>query len=170
MSYTVIGVYVFVLIVILFLFRGQVGGLYWWVPWLLGIVTVLMLGRYLSTSYRIDDASLHAWRILGSRQVPLADVRRIEYTALRDLAPGGTFFGGWGWRGRMWSPRIGTFDAIQTDPAFGLLITAGSEPLYISPVEPQQFARELSRRVRSYTGRLSVDVGDPLSGPPTPQA
>lgn len=61
----------------------------------------------------------------------------------------------------MWSPTIGQFDAIYTDPAKGLLVTAGEVPLYLSPRDPDEFARELSRRVRSYTGPLQVDVGYP---------
>ncbi len=164
-SYGVVGVYVFLLIVILLLFRAGTSPSFWWVPWFLGILVVAMLARYLSTSYRIDDVELQAWRIFGGRRVQLSEVRRIEYSALRDLAPGGTFFGGWGWRGRMWSPLIGWFDAIHTDAARGLLVTAGNEPVYISPTRPEEFARELSRRVRSYTGRLAVDVGDPLGSP-----
>ena len=61
----------------------------------------------------------------------------------------------------MWSPRVGPFDAIYSDPAHGLLVTAGEIPVYISPVDIDGFARELSRRVRSYTGPLAVDVGGP---------
>ncbi len=169
-AWGVVGLYGFLLIVILLLFRGAAGAAYWWVPWFLGIAVIVMLARYLSTNYRIDDSQLQARRLFGGREVPLEDVRRIEYTALRDLAPGGTFFGGWGWRGRMWSPIIGRFDAIHTDAAFGILVTAGDEPVYISPQDPQGFARGLSRRVRSYSGRLAVDVGDPLSGPANPNA
>ena len=65
----------------------------------------------------------------------------------------------------MWSPSIGKFDAVYTDPAKGILVSEGDVPLYISPVNLPEFARELSRRVRSYTGRLAVDVGDPLGSP-----
>jgi hypothetical protein len=161
-SYGVVGAYVFLLIVIVLLFHeGTVTNL-WWVPWFLGILVVAMLARYLSTTYRIDDAQLEAWRLFGGRRVQLSEVRRIEYSALRDLAPGGSFFGGWGWRGRMWSPIIGWFDAIHTDASRGLLVTAAGDPVFISPKDPERFARELSRRVRSYTGRLAVDVGDPF--------
>lgn len=135
---------------------------YWWAPWFLAALIVVMLARYLSTTYRIDDVELRARRLMGGRRIRLADVRQIEYTSLRDLSPGGTFVGGWGWRGRMWSPRIGRFDTVHTDAAFGLLVTAEDVPLYLSPRDPEAFARELSRRVRSYTGRLAVDVGDPL--------
>ena len=49
-------------------------------------------------------------------------------------------------------------DAIYTDSR-GLLVTGGSVPLFLSPHDPTAFARELSRRVRSYTGPLEVDVG-----------
>jgi len=169
-SYGIVGAYVFLLIVILLLYAGAVGQAYWWVPPLLVAIVAVMLARYLSTSYRIDEHELRAWRLFGGRRIRLEEVRRIEYSALRDLAPGGTFFGGWGWRGRMWSPMIGKFDALHTDPAFGILVSAGNVPIYISPQNPQNFARELSRRVRSYTGRLTVDVGDPLTGPPSPGA
>jgi hypothetical protein len=123
------------------------------------------LVRYLSTTYSIDGVYLHAWRLLGGVRVRLDRVRRIEYVSLRDLSPTGGIFGSWGWRGRMWSPLIGRFDAIYTDGARGILVTAGEFPLYFSPHNPDAFARELSRRVRSYTGRLAVDVGDPLGSP-----
>jgi hypothetical protein len=165
-SAAVVGTYIFVLLVIVLLFSRDVGTTFWWVPWVLGLLLVVMLARYLSTTYRIDEAELEAWRIMGSRRVRLDEVRRIEYTSLRDLAPSGSFFGGWGWRGRMWSPRIGSFDAIHTDASLGILVTAGEEPLYISPANPEGFARELSRRVRSYSGRLAVDVGDPAGNSP----
>ncbi len=168
-SWGVVGTYLFVLIVIFLLFRTNGGSSFWWVPWFLGFVVVVMMARYLSTTYRITDTDLRAWRMFGNRRVPLEQVRRIEYAALRDLAPVGMLQGAWGWRGRMWSPRIGAFDAIQTDPSFGILVSAGHVPLFISPKKPQAFARELSRRVRSYTGRLTVDVGDPLSGTPVPE-
>ena len=69
----------------------------------------------------------------------------------------------------MWSPVIGRFDSIHTDAVRGVLVTAGEYPLYVSPRDPAAFARELSRRVRSYSGRLAVDVGDPLA-PETPKA
>ena len=117
------------------------------------------LVRYATTNYRIDDSYLYARRILGSRRVPLAEIRKIELMRLRDLSPTG-FFGSWGYRGRMWSPFIGELDAIYTDPT-GLLVTEGGVPLFISPHDPEEFARELSRRVRSYTTALTVDDGLP---------
>jgi hypothetical protein len=122
-------------------------------------LTVFFLVRYLSTSYSIDDEYLRTFRIAGGRRIRLADVRKIEYTRLRDLSPTG-FFGAWGWRGRMWSPVIGPFDAVYTDPT-GILVTAGEFPIFISPRHTADFARELSRRVRSYTGPLAVDAGQP---------
>ncbi len=125
--------------------------------------TLFLLVRYFSTSYTIDDTYLVAWRILGSRRTRLEEVRKIEFMALRDLSPTG-FFGSWGYRGRMWSPYISSFDAIYTDPV-GLLVSGGPYPLFISPQDREGFARELSRRVRSYAGPLSVDVGAPPGTP-----
>lgn len=130
-------------------------------PWLipfLAFVILLLLVRYLSTSYTIDGQYLRAWRILGGQRALLKNVRRIEYASLRDLSATG-FWGAWGWRGRMWSPRIGRFDAIYTDTA-GLLVTAGDVPMFISPVDLQGFAQELSRRVRSLGGRLMNDESE----------
>jgi len=91
--------------------------------------------------------------------VNLHEVRKIQFVNLGDLSPGG-FFGSWGWRGRMWTPSIGRIDAIYTSPK-GILITAGEIPLFISPHDPSAFARELSRRVRSYRAPLVVDDGAP---------
>ncbi len=125
--------------------------------------TLFLMLRYFSTNYVIDDTNLVARRILGSRRMPLQDVRKIEYIALRDLSPTG-FFGSWGYRGRMWSPYISSFDAIYTDP-IGLLVSGGPYPLFISPRDREGFARELSRRARSYSGGLSVDVGAPPGTP-----
>jgi hypothetical protein len=162
-SYTIVGAYLFLLIVMLVLLTPKTSGAYVWVPYLLLAVTALFLARYLSTGYVIDDTYFRARRILGGRKFRLEEIRRIEYASLRDLVPisGGVGFGSWGWRGRLYSPSIGEFDAIYTDAAKGLLITAGAYPLYISPVDLPEFARELSRRARSYTGPLARDVGDP---------
>ena len=93
----------------------------------------------------------------------LEEVRRIEYSSLRDLAPTGGWFGvgSWGWRGRMWSPEVGEFDSVYTDAARGLLVTAGTHPLYLSPSDLEEFAKELSRRVRSSPARCAKDVGSP---------
>lgn len=162
LSYGVLAMYGFLLLIVaLFLPRSDLIA-YWWTPWVFEALVLTMLVRYASTTYRIDDVQLRAIRILGGRRIPLSDVRRIEYASLHELAPSGTFFGGWGWRGRMWSPQIGPFDAVHTDASHGLLVTGGPVPLYLSPRDPTGFARELSRRVRSHIGRISYDVGDPL--------
>ena len=121
--------------------------------------TLFLLFRYFSTNYAIDHRYLRARRILGGRRVTLAEIRKIEYMRLRDLSPTG-FFGSWGYRGRMWSPLVGPFDAVYTDPT-GLLVTAGGVPVFISPRDPVGFARELSRRARSFSAELSVDAGQP---------
>jgi hypothetical protein len=160
--YSVVGAYVVLLLLIglVILPRSATSDL--WVPYVLIVALVFYLVRYFSTRYTIDDTYLRARRIAGSRRVLLEEVRRIEYSSMRDL--GGTGFAGlgtWGWRGRTWSPTIGSFDSVYTDPARGLLVTAGEYPLYISPKHLEEFARELSRRVRSYTGPLPVDVGYP---------
>jgi hypothetical protein len=161
-----VGLYVFLLLVVLLFVSRSSSSSSWWVTWVLVGAILLLLARYLSTTYRIDDTELRAWRIFGGRRLRLNEVNRIEYASLRDLSPGGTFLGGWGWRGRLWSPRIGLFDAVHTDAALGLLVSGSGVPLYFSPRNPEAFARELSRRVRSYSGRLAADVGDPLGGPP----
>lgn len=88
----------------------------------------------------------------------MKNVRRIEFASLRDLSATG-FWGSWGWRGRMWSPRVGSLDSIYTETK-GLLITGGDVPLFISPRHPDEFAQELSRRVRSLGGRLISDDGE----------
>jgi len=129
--------------------------------YLLVAATLFFLVRYLTTSYTIDDTNLVAWRIFGPRRKPLQDIHKIEFLALRDLSATG-FFGSWGYRGRMWSPYISTFDAIYTDPV-GILVSGGAYPLFISPRHREEFARELSRRVRSYSGELTVDAGRPAA-------
>lgn len=163
----VVGAYVLLVILIAVLVSPKVTGGYTWVTYFLLGVTVLFLVRYFSTRYSLNDTDLVAWRILGSRRVPLDEVRAIEYANLRDLVPTGGVFGmgSWGWRGRMHSATIGEFDSIYTDAAGGLLVTAGAYPLYISPRDPAAFARELSRRARSYTGVLEKDVGNPGASP-----
>lgn len=161
LSVTIVAAYIVLFLVVLAVFRYEAGSAAWWTPWLLTVLILGSLARYLTTHYRIDDSRLHASRLLGGQTILLEEVRRIEYARIRDLSPTG-FFGSWGWRGRMWSPIVGRFDAIYTDPVRGLLITAGEHPIYVSPRDVEGFARELSRRVRSYTGRLAADVGDPL--------
>ncbi|HZY71308.1 MAG TPA: hypothetical protein VFF67_10085 [Thermoplasmata archaeon] len=120
-------------------------------------VLLLFLVRFLTTTYVLDSDDLRAVRLLGFRRVHLEEVRKIEFASLRDLG-GGSFFGGWGWRGRMWSPIIGQFDSIAT-VSQGILVTAGKVPLFVSPRDNSAFARELSRRVRSYRDDLEVDAG-----------
>lgn len=160
----VIGTYVVLILVVLILLHGGSSALYAYAPWLLAGLLILFLVRYVSTLYSLDDTHLRAWRVLGGRSVRLSDVRKIEYSSMRVLGPTGGIFGSWGWRGRMWSPELGKFDAIYTDAARGLLVTAGDVPMYITPLDLEGFARELSRRARSYSGRLLVDVGDPRGG------
>jgi PH (Pleckstrin Homology) domain-containing protein len=158
----VIGTYVVLILIVAVLLPHSSDILYLYGPWALGGLLLLFLLRYVSTTYSLDDTHLSAWRIFGGRRVRLSEVRKIEYSSMRDLGPTGGMFGSWGWRGRMWSPQLGKFDAIYTDAARGILVTVGEIPLYITPLDLPEFARELSRRVRSYTGRLLTDVGDPL--------
>jgi len=160
-SYTIVGVYLFLLLLLVVFVYPDSASLVWWAPWVLSVFLLLSLARYLSTNYSIDDVQLRARRLFGGFRVRLDQVRRIEYASLRDLSPTGGILGSWGWRGRMWSPVIGRFSSIHTDAANGLLITSSDDSLYVSPRDPVGFARELSRRVRSYSGRLAVDVGDP---------
>ena len=163
LSAGVVGAYVVLLLLIGLVVAPRSGPRFLWASYVLLGLTVLFLVRYLTTRYRLDDAYLVAWRFLGGRKVPLEDVRAIEHASLRDLTPTGGFLGmgSWGWRGRQHSVSIGEFDSVYTDAASGLLVTAGAYPLYISPSRLEEFARELSRRVRSYTGRLEKDVGFP---------
>ncbi|HXW66670.1 MAG TPA: hypothetical protein VEL82_02140 [Thermoplasmata archaeon] len=161
LSAATIGVYAFVVLILYFLGVRSPVVMYPWLIEAVIVLTLVLLARYLSTTYRIDRAAMSALRLFGSRNVALRDVRRIEILSFRDLSPVG-FFGGWGWRGRMWSPRVGAFDAIHTDSA-GVLVTAGEIPLFVSPRDPAAFARELSRRVRSYAGPLEVDDGAPAA-------
>jgi len=158
LSYTVIGVYVFVFLVISLLLPHRSSAL--WVVVVILIVVAFFLVRYLSTTYSMNDTYLRAWRVGGSRRIRLESIHRIEYGSMRELGATG-FVGSWGWRGRMWSPRIGAFDAVYTDPVRGLLVTGEGVPIYVSPNDLVGFARELSRRVRSYAGPLDVDVGAP---------
>ncbi len=168
LSYAVIGAYVFMLVLIVLVVGPRSRSPYSWVLYFLLVLTLLFLVRYLTTRYWMDDVHLVAWRFLGGRRIALDEIRSIEFASMRDLAPtGGTFgMGAWGWRGRMHSSTIGDFDSIYTDAAAGLLISAGAYPLYISPKHREEFARELSRRARSYSGSLLKDVGDPAKRPP----
>ena len=163
-SYLIIGTYVFLLVVVLLILPTSPVVIYSWLPWFIAAVIAFFLARYLSTAYWIDEGRLSAFRILGGRHLRLEEIRRIQFASLRDLSPTG-FFGSWGYRGRMWSPVIGKFDTVHTS-SLGVLLSAGEVPLFISPKNPQDFARELSRRVRSYRGGLEVDDGAPESTPP----
>lgn len=129
------------------------------VPEFLVAVIFVFLARYISTYYVLDDRALHARRLFGSRSVQLEEVRQVQLANLRDLGPV-SFFGGWGWRGRMWSPFLQTFDAIHTVSA-GVLVSAGEVPLFVSPKHPGEFAEELSRRVRSYNPEIKLSAFAP---------
>ncbi|HYK93323.1 MAG TPA: PH domain-containing protein [Thermoplasmata archaeon] len=160
-SYATIGTYVFIALLLVATSRAALVSSFPYVSDILAALFLIFLARYLSTRYWLDSGRLVAWRLFGSRHVPYEHVRRIEYGNLRDLGPVG-FFGSWGWRGRMWSPVIGRFDSVYTT-SNGLVVTGGPVPLFISPHDPRDFARELSRRVRSVVGALDVDVGAPGS-------
>lgn len=164
-SYGVIVTYVVLLILGYLTVPGSLISNGWWVPYVLYALILFFLLRYLSTHYSIDADQLHASRILGSRHIDLHEVRKIQFVNLSDLSPGG-FFGSWGWRGRMWTPSVGHIDAIYTTPK-GILITADTVPLFVSPRNTTDFARELSRRVRSYRAPLAVDDGAPSQVSPT---
>ncbi len=159
-----IGVFVaysLLLLLILFLVAPELHGIYVLGTLVLLVILVFYLARYLSVYYTLDDTHFRAHQILGGRRIPFEEIRAIEYGSLRDLSPTGGIFSTWVGRGKMYSPTIGEFDAIYTEPARGLLVGAGAYPLYISPADRDEFARELSRRVRSYTGPLLKDVGYP---------
>jgi len=160
LSYTVVGMYV-VLFLVMLLILPHTGTALWVVGVILFLI-VFFLARYLSTTYSMNDTYFRSWRVGGSRRIRLESIRRIEYGSMRELAATG-FVGSWGWRGRMWSPRIGAFDAVYTDPVRGLILTGEGVPIYISPNDLDGFARELSRRVRSYAGLIDVDVGAPFA-------
>lgn len=123
----------------------------------LGALIVVFLARYASTRYVMDPTHLRALRLFGSRTIDFGDVRRIELANLRDLSPTG-FWGGWGWRGRSWSPSIHAFDSIHTASP-GVLVYADDVPLFLSPMDPVGFARELSRRVRSSSPGVQIGPG-----------
>jgi len=168
LSALVIGVYAVLLILIVVVIGGHSSVGFTWVTYLLVAVTLLFLAQYVSTSYAINDTTLIARTVLGSKRIPLEQVRSIEYASLRTLAPTGGGLVGWIWRGRLYHPDVGEFDTVFTDAASGLLVTGGKYPIYISPREPREFARELSRRARSYSGQLLKDVGYTPSLPAIP--
>ncbi|HEV2428822.1 MAG TPA: PH domain-containing protein [Thermoplasmata archaeon] len=124
---------------------------------LLAILLGVFFARYASTGYTMDSERLHARRLFGSRSIPYSEVHRIELASLRELSPT-SLLGGWGWRGRMWSAGVGTFDSVHT-VAFGVLIRPAEVPLFVSPKDPVAFARELSRRVRSDHAELELGPG-----------
>jgi len=166
LSAGVIGAYALMLLLIVYVvgFRTTVG--FGWVTYFLLAVTILFLARYLSVTYAIDDTNLVARTMFGTHRWPLEEIRGIEYASLRELAPTGGLLSSWVWRGKMYSPTIGEFELVFTEAASGLLVTASPYPLFISPRVPKEFARELSRRVRSYTGPLLKDVGQPSGAEP----
>jgi len=161
-SYATIGFYVFLILVLIYI-NGRTGSyfLYPQVPLLLAVVIGIYLGRYLSTYYILDNDYLHARRLFGSRRLRLESIFRIHFASLRALAPVG-LFGSWGWRGRMWSPidGLGAFDTLHTMAA-GVLVSGDGVPMFLSPKDPAEFARELSRRVRSAGVVLDEDDGTP---------
>jgi hypothetical protein len=152
----IVGFYLF--LVLLLLYVDYRGGGYsfavWFFPLLIFLI-LLYLVRYASTRYSMDDRRLYAWRIFGSRSMPLDHIRKIQAANLRRMGAAG-FLGTWGWRGRVWSPEVGTYEAIHTESE-GLLITGEGVPVFISPRDPEAFARELSRRVRSVSGGFDPD-------------
>ena len=158
-SPAVIGLYLVLVGLLLYLNSGPTYA-YPGVPLLLAAVLLVYLARYLSTRYVLDAETLWARRLFGSRRVRLEEVRNIEFANLRDLGPIG-MFGTWGWRSRVFSPVVGPFDAIHTDSR-GLFVTVGRVPMFLSPRDPVAFARELSRRARSW--------GVELPGLPMPVA
>ena len=169
LSYGVIGVYILLLLLVVFLVPSSSVVPNPAIAWLLAAIVGFFLLRYLSTAYWMDADHLSAFRLVGGRRIRLEEIRRIEYANLRELSPTG-FFGSWGYRGRMWSPVIETFDSVQTSSA-GILIWAGAHPLFITPKDPDRFIRELSRRVRSWRGPLEIDHGAPAgSGSASPRA
>jgi uncharacterized membrane protein YjjB (DUF3815 family) len=125
----------------------------------LAAILIVYLGRYLSTRYRLSPYTFTASRLFGSRRIPIEEIRHVAPANLRDLAPA-SFFGSWGWRGRMWSPQIGPFDTVHTSSE-GLLVSGGTGvPVFISPTDPDGFMTELDRRVRSYHPTVDI-LGSP---------
>ncbi len=157
LSWAVVGIYVFFAFLLVIVLRGSTVSLY--ALYFILALLLFFLVRYVSTTYWMDADSLTAFRIAGGRRIQLKEVRSIRPATLRELSPTG-FFGSWGYRGRMWSPLVGDFDSVQTS-SNGILIYAGSVPLFITPRHPEDFLRELSRRVRSYRGSLDAGPGAP---------
>lgn len=161
-SYATIGFYLVIIGLLVYL-NGRPDEFltYPQIPLVLAALVALYLVRYLTTRYVLDSDRLAARRLFGSRSIPLESIYKIKFASLREMAPVG-FFGSWGWRGRMWSPNpsVGSFDSIHT-VALGLLVTGKGVPMFISPKGPAEFARELSRRVRSAGVSLDEDDGMP---------
>jgi Bacterial PH domain len=160
-SIPVVAVYL-ILAAALFYYRDSIS-----TPWafaFLSAVLLVYLVRYVSTYYVLDSDELKARRLFGSRRIRFEDIRAIQLANLRDLGPVG-LVGTWGWRGRVWSPIIGSFDTVHTVSP-GLLITAGKAPIFISPRDPVAFGRELSRRARSWGVDLASDPGALSQGAP----
>jgi hypothetical protein len=160
-SIPVVALYV-ILALALFYYRNAIS-----TPWafdLLSLTLAVYLARYLTTYYVLDADVLRARRLFGSRRIRFEEIRAIQLANLRDLGPVG-LVGTWGWRGRVWSPIIGTFDTVHTVSP-GVLVTAGKVPIFITPRDPAAFARELSRRARSWGVELPVDPGAMVAGAP----
>lgn len=146
-SYAVIGMYAVLVAVLLYL-NGGANYAVPSLPLILAAVLLVYLGRYVSTRYVMDSETLAAKRLFGSRKVRLEEIRNIELANLREIGPMG-MFGTWGWRSRVFSPTLGPFDSIHT-VSKGVLVSAGAVPMFLSPRDPIAFARELSRRARSW--------------------
>ncbi len=148
LSLPIVGVYIVLILLVLAVAPSSALTHYTWAPYLLVGIMLFLLLRYASTSYLLDAESLRARRLVGTRRIPLGSIYRIDRATLRDLSPVG-FTGSWGYRGRMWSPFIGAFDAVYSD-VHGMLIYGDGVPIFISPIAPEEFLRELSRRARSH--------------------
>ena len=170
LSYAVIGVYVFLILVLIVIFPLRNTLAYSWAPWAVAALFVLFLARYMSTSYSIDDSYLRAWRILGGRRIALEKVNKIEYDNLAtwdrradSSGPGAGTVGCGAPRSAALTPSIRTPRREFSSRRRGCPSTS-------PPFDVPEFARELSRRVRSYTGRLLVDVGDPHARVDAPES
>jgi hypothetical protein len=154
-----VGVVIFysglVLLLLFVYYRGAANLLSSYVVPGLIVVLLLYLARYTSTRYRMDDRTLLARRLFGSRRMRLDRIRKVQRANLRDLGAVG-FIGTWGWRGRVWSPVVGVIDTVHTG-SDGLLVTGSGVPVFISPPSPDEFQAELSRRVRSANGGVALD-------------
>ena len=142
MSWAVVGTYVFMILIFLLLTNWG------FIPEYAGIILIVILLVYLvrivTTVCVIDEDTLRASRIFGSRRVDLDTVRKVDVLSLRDLAPVG-WVGTWGWRSRMWSPVVGPFDNLSTIH-LGLMIYGDGVPFFISPRDRDEFLKELDER------------------------